>query len=247
MVEADDTPFGGPFFVMDRVGGRSPNVWRPKDRATLAADWEGPRHVAEDLADALAGIHALPAEQVRGTVTERDFAATLDHWHAIQEANRLVVDPVVEEAYAWARGREPDPIAPCLVHGDYRIGNCLIDGGRISGVLDWELSFLGDPRFDLGYMALDYHAGKFAKPGSTLLNAVAEHDWFYARYTERSGVPVDREVVRTFSVVGALMLIAILTTGVRVYTTGKSDDIRMAWTRFALPGLRQDLARLMDW
>jgi hypothetical protein len=34
---------------------------------------------------------------------------------------------------------------------------------------------------------------------------------------------------------------------VRVYTSGRSDDIRMAWTRFALPGLRQDLARLMGW
>jgi hypothetical protein len=43
------------------------------------------------------------------------------------------------------------------------------------------------------------------------------------------------------------MLFAIMTTGVRVYSRGVTTDIRMAWGRFVLPGLRQDLARLMGW
>jgi aminoglycoside phosphotransferase (APT) family kinase protein len=159
----------------------------------------------------------------------------------------LVDDPVVDEAYAWARSREPDPVPPRLVHGDFRIGNCLIEDGRVTGVLDWELSFVGDPRFDLGYLALDYHAGKFAKPGSALLNGVAERDWFEQRYAEATGFAVDREAVRSFSVVGLLMLYAILTTGLRYYDDRTTDDIRLAWTRFALPGMRQDLIRLMGW
>ncbi len=43
------------------------------------------------------------------------------------------------------------------------------------------------------------------------------------------------------------MLFAIMTTGLRVYAEGRTTDIRMAWARFVLPGLRQDLARLMQW
>ena len=43
------------------------------------------------------------------------------------------------------------------------------------------------------------------------------------------------------------MLFAIMTTGVRVYHRGDAADIRLAWGRFVLPGLRQDLAALMDW
>jgi aminoglycoside phosphotransferase (APT) family kinase protein len=247
-MDADpEGPFGGPFFVMERLPGSSPNVWRPRDRRLLAADWEGPRSLAADLVETLAAIHAVPAERLAGAVVERDFAATLDHWQSVQHEKQLVADPVVEEAYAWARERAPDPPAPRLVHGDYRIGNCLIDGGRLSGVLDWELSFVGDPRFDLGYVSLDYHAGKFAKPGSPLLNAVAERDWFYRRYAAATGLEVDREVVDTFSVVGLLMLFAILVTGIREYSAGSTEDIRMAWTRFALPGLRQDMIRLMRW
>ena len=96
-------------------------------------------------------------------------------------------------------------------------------------------------------MSLEYHAGKFTAPGSDLLNAVAEHSWFHERYAALSGRPVDPEVVRTFTAVGALMLFAIMTTGVRVYSEGQTTDIRMAWGRFPLPGLRQDLARLMGW
>lgn len=243
-----DNAFDGAFFVMDRMKGSAPNVWRERDREALAEDWKHGRGVAEDLVVHLASIHAIDAERaVQGAIVARDFAATVDHWQSVYEEHKLVNDPVVNEAYAWVRSRRPDPVAPSLVHGDYRIGNCLTDGGRVSAILDWELAHVGDPRFDLGYMALDYHAGKFTSPGSPLLNAVAEEGWFYSRYTELSGRPVDAAVVSTFTALGGLMLFAIMTTGLRVYARGETNDIRMAWTRFVLPGLRQDLSRLMGW
>jgi aminoglycoside phosphotransferase (APT) family kinase protein len=244
---ADDTPFDGPFFVMDRLPGHSPNVWRPRDRAELEQDWNQDRGIATDFVEHLAVIHGVGAERAATAAVVRSYTDTLDHWQGIWEEQRLVRDPVIDEAYAWAREREPDPVPPCLVHGDYRIGNCLIDHGHVSGILDWELCFVGDPRFDLGYMALDYHAGKFTSPGSDLLNALCDRDWFAERYRALSGRPYEPDVVRTFSVIGGLMLFSIMTTGVRVFADGSSDDIRMAWGRFTLPGLRQDLAHLMAW
>ena len=171
---AEDTPFGGPYFVMDRVAGHAPNVWRRRDRRALEEDWDGDRGLAGDLVDNLAGIHAIDADRAAEAATVRDFRQTIDHWAGVYEEMRLVPDPVVDEAYAWVRAREPEPVRPTLVHGDYRIGNCLTAGGRVTGILDWELCFVGDPRFDLGYMSLDYAAGKFTTPGSELLNATAE-------------------------------------------------------------------------
>jgi aminoglycoside phosphotransferase (APT) family kinase protein len=242
-----DTPFGGAFFVMDRLRGEAPNVWRSRDRDVLAANWSDGAALAEDLARHMASIHTIDADRAAGAAVVRDFDATVDHWQGVYEEHRLVRDPVVDEAYAWVRSRRPDEVPPSLVHGDYRIGNCLIDDGRISAILDWELSFIGDPRFDLGYMSLDYHAGKFTTPGSPLLNAVADREWFHRRYAELSGRPVDEAVVDTFAALGALMLFAIMTTGLQVYATGDTKDIRLAWTRFVLPGVRQDLSRLMGW
>lgn len=247
MESSETTAFGGPFFVMDRVPGSAPNVWRRGDRTALEADWEDGRGIAEQLVANLAAIHSVHAGRLDGAMEQRGFRASVEHWRGIQEEMRLVRDPIVEEAYAWVLDREPATVEPCLVHSDYRIGNCLIDDGRISGVLDWELSHVGDPRFDLGYLALEYHAGKFAKSGSRLLNAVAEREWFFDRYVALSGRDADREAVRTFGALGALMLIAILTTGVRMYSDGATSDIRMAWNRFAIPGLRQDVAALMEW
>ena len=177
----------------------------------------------------------------------RGFKENVDHWRDLYESVRLVADPIVDEAYAWVRSREPDPVPATLVHGDYRIGNCLTGGGRVTGVLDWELCFVGDPRFDLGYLAMEYYAGKFTSPGSTLLNAVAERDWFFERYTAKTGIEADPDVVRTFAAFGSLMVFAIMTTGLGVYSRGESTDIRMAWCRYVLPGLRQDLTRLMEW
>ena len=150
----------------------------------------------------------------------------------------LVRDPVVEDAYAWLRGRVPDPVPPTLVHGDYRIGNCLNEDGRITAILDWELSYVGDPRYDLGYISLAYEAGAFTHPGSELLGSIADREWFFDEYEARSGRPVDREVVRTYAVLADLMLTAILTTGIRMYVDGRTTDVRMVWTRFALSSLR---------
>lgn len=244
---SEDTPFGGPFFTMEFRPGSAPNVWRAPDRAALEADWSGGRGVATDFVDTLATVHQLPVESLSDVLETRDFAASVDRWQELYESVRLVRDPIVEEAYAWVRSREPEPVAPRLVHGDYRIGNCLLDGGRISAVIDWELAYVGDPRFDLGYLSQPYEAGKLTEPGSVLLGAVAEREWLLDRYEQRTGAPVDREVVRTYGALGALMLIAIMSVGIRRYAAGGTDDIRLAWSRFVFPGLRQDLVTTMDW
>jgi len=233
--------------VMDRAPGSAPNVWRARDRAELEANWEDGGSLAEDLVDGLVSIHAIPAAEAAGVLPLRDFEAAVSHWEAVQNEMRLLRDPVLEDAYAWLRGREPDPVEPTLVHGDYRIGNCLNQDGRITAILDWEISYLGDPRYDLGYISLEYEAGKFTKPGSRLLSSTADREWFMREYERRSGRPVDPEVVRTYSVLAALMLVAILTTGIRMYADGRSEDVRMAWVRFAIPGLRQELTALMDY
>jgi aminoglycoside phosphotransferase (APT) family kinase protein len=243
--EAGENPFGGPFYVMDRAPGSAPNVWRKRDREALEANWEGGGSLAEELLDSLVRIHGVPADSAAAVLPRRDFEAAVAHWEEVQNSMRLVRDPVVEDAYAWLRERPPDPGEPALVHGDYRIGNCLSEDGHITAILDWELSYLGDPRYDLGYISLEYEAGRFTHPGSPLLGAVAGRDWFLSEYEARSGRPVDLEVVRTYAVLAALMLTAILTTGIRMYVDGRSTDVRMVWTRFALPALRQELAALM--
>jgi aminoglycoside phosphotransferase (APT) family kinase protein len=145
------------------------------------------------------------------------------------------------------RSRVPETAHTGVVHGDYRIGNALVDDGRVTAVLDWELAYVGDVRFDLGYLCLERLAGKHLRPQTTLLNAFADEDWFFGEYARLTGEPVDREVVRTFSVLAIMMLLATHYMGIWMYHHGRSKDFRFVWNRFGVIGLRQDLTHLMGW
>jgi aminoglycoside phosphotransferase (APT) family kinase protein len=92
--------------------------------------------------------------------------------------------PALEYILAWLDKRAPEPRALTLVHGDLRTGNYMVDGGRLTAVLDWEFCHWGDPREDIGWFIArcwrfgndDKVAGGIAKFGSLLegYNATAE-------------------------------------------------------------------------
>jgi len=243
---AEDTPFGGPFFVMDFIEGRSANMFQRSDRAWLEEDWKGPRDIAEDMVQNLARIHALPTEQF-ANVPELGFLDVVGLWREVYEQKHLIRDPVVEEAYDWLTENVPEETWTGLVHGDYRIGNTLVADGRVRAILDWELAYRGDVRFDLGYLVLEREAGKHLRPRSPLLGVFAEEEWFLHRYAELSGREIDREALRPFEMLGIIMLLATQFTAVWMYAHGQTADMRMAWSRFSMPGLRQDMAKLMQW
>ena len=46
----------------------------------------------------------------------------------------------------------PEPVAPRVLHGDYRIGNMQFDGDRLAAIIDWEIWSVGDPRTDLAWL-----------------------------------------------------------------------------------------------
>ena len=50
------------------------------------------------------------------------------------------------------RVQGPGVHPPVLVHADFKPGNILLDGDRITALLDWELAHLGDPLEDLGWV-----------------------------------------------------------------------------------------------
>lgn len=245
--DSGDNPFDGPYFVMEKVAGEAPNVFRSASREMLELSWQGDRAIASAMVETLARLHSLPLERLPSTVPSLSYADVVGRWRDVYERYALVRDPVIEEAFRWLDGRDPGPPMRGLVHGDYRIGNALVEEGGIRAVLDWELSYVGDVRFDLGYLSLERLAGKHLRPVTELFGAFAERDWFIAEYERLGGAPVDLDVVRTFSVLGIMMLMGTITRGTWMYAHGKTSDFRLAWARFGAPGLRQDLTHLMQW
>lgn len=62
--------------------------------------------------------------------------------------------PNMELIGEWLTKHQPTSFAPGIMHGDYHLGNVLfsVDGSRLSAIVDWELSALGDPLLDLGWL-----------------------------------------------------------------------------------------------
>lgn len=76
----------------------------------------------------------------------------LSHWEAEYRKAQLEPHPELDYVLTWLKRRAPQAEAIVLVHGDFKPGNALIDGGRISAKLDWETAHLGDPLEDLGWV-----------------------------------------------------------------------------------------------
>jgi aminoglycoside phosphotransferase (APT) family kinase protein len=247
LISDPDSAFDGPFIVMEHIEGVAPDMYKLEDQRRLAEDWAGPRAIARQMVENLARIHGATDGSLPEALPRLHFDDVVARWREVYESRRLVRDPVVEEAFDWVADRAPEPAWPGLVHGDYRLGNVLVDGNRVRAILDWELAYVGDVRFDLGYLAMPRAAGKHLRARSPLMATFADRDWFMERYAELTGRVVDAESLVTFQMIGIMMLLATQFTAAWMYDAGRTTDFRMAWSRFSFAGLRQDMVELMGW
>lgn len=144
---------GAPFYVMEFVDGI---ILRDPAAVEAAVPLEQRPAFARSLMTTLAELHAVdPREVGWGALAERDdyFARQLTRWSTNWAADRVRVVDDIGRAHDRLVERMPRQGAPGIVHGDYRIDNCVYgaDGG-IRAVLDWELTTVGDPLADVGQL-----------------------------------------------------------------------------------------------
>jgi aminoglycoside phosphotransferase (APT) family kinase protein len=193
---------GAPFYVMERVRGVILRKEPPRD-LTIDA-----RHLSEAMVDNLAAIHAVDVAAAgladlgkpEGYV-ERQVSG----WTKRYVDSRTDDIPDVERAARWLAERIPKETGSggALIHNDYKYDNVVLDERdptKIVGVLDWEMSTIGDPLMDLGTFLNywvdpgddeDLRALRFGPtdaPGSLARPALA------ARYAERTGRDVSNVV-----------------------------------------------------
>ena len=109
-----------------------------------------PESLAEELAEFIAALHAVDLaggpESVRGDDLARFDEFTRANLKALE--GELDTD-TAEALWDEALGLPPWPHAPVWIHADLMPGNLLLDGGRLSAVIDWGGSGMGDPAVDL--------------------------------------------------------------------------------------------------
>jgi len=147
---------GSPFYVMGFVDG---HVVRDAATANKVLDEVGRRCAGESIADVLADIHAVDVDAVGlGQLGRKEgyIARQLKRWYSqFQASNELTKRPVplVHELHDELSRRIPEQGTASIVHGDYRLDNCMVDRrGNVIAVLDWEICTLGDPMADVGLL-----------------------------------------------------------------------------------------------
>jgi len=65
----------------------------------------------------------------------------------------------VEAVAGWLRERQPSSFAPGIMHGDYHAANVMFSpaGPEVVAIVDWEMSTIGDPLLDLGWMLATWY------------------------------------------------------------------------------------------
>jgi aminoglycoside phosphotransferase (APT) family kinase protein len=156
----DPTVTGAPFYVMGFVDGR---VLHTEDDVE---DWlaePGRRRAGESIVEVAVALHAVDVDAVGlATFGRRDgyVARQMKRWYG-QYRQSLGATPLVDRLHDQLAERLPQQQRVAVVHGDYRLGNCIVGReGNVAAVLDWEISTLGDPLADLGYLLATW-----AEPG----------------------------------------------------------------------------------
>jgi aminoglycoside phosphotransferase (APT) family kinase protein len=187
----DESVNGAPFYVMDFVDGR---VLRDATAAEAITP-EARRNAGISIADTLARIHAVDPDAVGlGDLGKKEgyIARQLKRWYGQFQQSQTRELPQVDEVHDALSARIPEQGPPAIVHGDYRLDNCMTDAdGTVIAVLDWEICTLGDPLADVGLLMVYWTEASDSSP--MLLTAPTTVDGFLSRkevldrYAEASG------------------------------------------------------------
>lgn len=226
-IEESGDVLGREFFIMERVAGDVHEMEAP-DAAP-----ECIRRMCESMADQLAAIHSIDLDAVDLSFLGdgRDHLdVELDHWADEMHRVQRGALPALERLLQALRESKPQPCSKVtLVHGDAKPGNFAFVGGDVSAVFDWEMSTLGDPLTDIGWMELLW----MQPVGITGHAAALSIEEFLERYEAASGItPQNRPWYRALN---AYKMAVICLVGAMMFDRGDSDDLKLALAANGVP------------
>ncbi len=244
---ADENVIGAPFYLMAALDG----VVLRNQTPEWAATPEHRHEIGIALIDTLATLHNVDWHSI-GLADfgkpEGYLERQVRRWTDQRERARTRDIPDLDAVTQWLAAHIPPSPRSAIVHGDFRIDNAMYARGlpvRLIGLLDWEMSTIGDPLADLGYLLTFWREA--GDPPSAL---ASESAWLLtgepgyptraeliARYAEQTGLSLTAQTM-TFYQGLALWKMAILLEGsYKRYLAGVTDDPFFASLEQGVPAL----------
>lgn len=220
LFELQDSDGLGEGYVMEQVHGETlaPKILgepRLENARTL---------LTAQCGSILAGIHRIDIAPLQTLLTDQSALPQLQQLETLYRSFNQP-QPVFEFGLRWLRENAPPPVPLALVHGDFRNGNFVVDENGMAAVLDWELSHLGDPAEDLGWLCV--RSWRFGKP-ENVVGGFGDLDELLRTYERAGGTPIDPQRVRYWQAFGTLRWGVICLFQVFSHLWGRQQSVELA-------------------
>ena len=236
---AADSPaaIGNPFLICDEIKGET--IVRRIQRQLDDADGHAGRaRLLGQCAQALAAIHRADADDP--SLTRGD---QLLEW---RERLDVMGDTTAtfEWGFRWLAARRPPSSPAVLVHGDFRMGNLIVEGSELAAVLDWELVHVGEAYEDLAWFCI--RAWRFGAPASLGAGGLGSIEDFLDAYELASGTTVDRVAFHWWLVLATLRWGVICRHQAERHLSGQARSVELAAIGRRVCETEWDLLDLLD-
>ena len=206
---------GNPFLICDAIAGET--IVRKIQRGL---DDVGRAALLRQCAQALAAIHRARTDAPE--LVERD---ELPEWRQrLDDLNDTTA--TFEWAFRWLAANRPDPGPRTLTHGDFRMGNLIVDGSTLAAVLDWEAVHVGDMHEDLAWFCV--RAWRFGAPPTMAAGGLGSVEDFVGAYEQAGGAAVNRDALRWWLVLGTLKWGIICRYQAERHLSGQTRSVELA-------------------
>ena len=229
----EDAVLGPAWVVLERVDGTA-------DPGRILAGEGVPDAPAllDDLAAALAAVHRMKTEGLELAEPDDPLADLLATHDELGEPH-----PVFELAFRELRATRPAESRHCLVHGDFRMGNLLVGPSGVTAVLDWELTHVGDPLEDVGWICI--RAWRFGRPDRPAAG-LGSREQLAAAYERHAGVEVNRDALRWWELFGTVRWGVICVIQAFTHLSGAARSLEHAVIGRRACEVEWDLLDLLD-
>jgi aminoglycoside phosphotransferase (APT) family kinase protein len=172
-------------FVMERVRGET--IGRRIVKSP-------PPALSDEIADELAKIHSIPVDRLPFLRDADPFEIFYEELDSIDEPH-----PAIELGLVWARERIPLERPRVIGHGDFRLGNLVVDEAGLVSVLDWEFSHVSDPAEDVAWPLV--RAWRFGRD-ELRMGGIGEVEPYVDRYAELTGREIPLDELYAWEVLG---------------------------------------------
>ena len=217
ILAADNSPaaLGNPYLICDAIGGET--IVRKIHRAL---DDSSRERLLQQCAQALAAIHRAEPDGIG--LTEGDqLAEWRDRLDQMGDTTATF-----EWAFRWLAANRPPASRRVLVHGDFRMGNLIVDESGLAAVLDWELVHIGEVYDDLAWFCI--RAWRFGAPEHLGAGGLGSVENLLSAYEAAAGEQLARETFRWWLTLATLRWGVICRFQAERHLSGLTPSVELA-------------------